>query len=636
MKMRINNSSYILIILLLFIIPLSSCSSQKEKDKNRMQDMYGENKEIIGDYDKDLSVKCHNGIFVGLKNNDVISFKGIPYAKPPIGSLRWKNPILADDNDKVYQAYYFGKSPIQTEWPSELGSYYPQSENCLTLNIWINKSNTSKNKTVIVFIHGGSYGWGGASDPLYDGYNLIKEYSDIILVTIEYRIGLFGFVDFSSVSGGEEYRSSGNLGLLDQICALKWVQKNIENFDGNPEKVTVLGESSGAGSVSLLPLIDGTEGLFKRIIAESGSINLSFSKDETKLFTEKLLEETEKNNMNELTAIDENKYKEINEELNDYNNFPKRDEFILPVDLYKEYELGKGKDIDMLLGSNKDEVRYWINEMDYYSILSGKFIYEHGFPILFENNLKRLNDEERKNVDEFMDRLDDKKIWKITEFYNELLFRIPMNKQAELHSNAGGNTYVYHWKYPGEDETIGACHAIELSYVFNNLQEKIYTGNKINPELAKEVQEMWINFAKYGDPSTSKHKWEQYNSQTRKTMILDEKIYMEEDYKKEQRLLIEPLLKYYFNGCYSNLSLNVPQFYKILAQLISVLIIIIAIIVVIIVLIVKKIKKNKAKQKKENDENDENDDNNENDENNDDNKNKNKELMEKHEMDEIV
>ena len=147
---------------------------------------------------------------------------------------------------------------------------------------------------------------------------------------------------------------------------------------------------------------------------------------------------------------------------------------------------------------------------------------------------------------------------------------------------------------------------------------------------------MWINFAKYGDPSTSKHKWEQYNSQTRKTMILDEKIYMEEDYKKEQRLLIEPLLKYYFNGCYSNLSLNVPQFYKILAQLISVLIIIIAIIVVIIVLIVKKIKKNKAKQKKENDENDENDDNNENDENNDDNKNKNKELMEKHEMDEIV
>jgi para-nitrobenzyl esterase len=306
--------------------------------------------------------------------------------------------------------------------------------------------------------------------------------------------------------------------------------------------------------------------------------------------------------MNELTAIDENKYKEINEELNDYNNFPKRDEFILPVDLYKEYELGKGKDIDMLLGSNKDEVRYWINEMDYYSILSGKFIYEHGFPILFENNLKRLNDEERKNVDEFMDRLDDKKIWKITEFYNELLFRIPMNKQAELHSNAGGNTYVYHWKYPGEDETIGACHAIELSYVFNNLQEKIYTGNKINPELAKEVQEMWINFAKYGDPSTSKHKWEQYNSQTRKTMILDEKIYMEEDYKKEQRLLIEPLLKYYFNGCYSNISLNVPQFYKIIVEIVGTLLIIIIILVVIIVLIVKKIKirrilsKNKRKE----------------------------------------
>ena len=139
----------------------------------------------------------------------------------------------------------------------------------------------------------------------------------------------------------------------------------------------------------------------------------------------------------------------------------------------------------------------------------------------------------KKNVDDFMELLCDKKIWKITEFYNELLFRIPMNKQAELHSNCGGNTYVYHWKYPGEDKIIGACHAIELSYVFNNLQEKIYTGNKINIELANEVQDMWVNFARNGNPSTSKHKWEQYDSKTRKTMILDEKIYMEEVYKKE-------------------------------------------------------------------------------------------------------
>ena len=96
-----------------------------------------------------------------------MSFKGIPYAKPPIGNLRWEDPILAEDSKKVYQAYYFGKSPVQTEWPSELGSYYPTSENCLTLNVWVNTKNKTEGKTVMVFIHGGSYGWGGTSDPIY-------------------------------------------------------------------------------------------------------------------------------------------------------------------------------------------------------------------------------------------------------------------------------------------------------------------------------------------------------------------------------------------------------------------------------------------------------------------------------------
>ena len=624
--------SHTIISLLIFIVSISFYSSKRENDKERMQNLYGENKEITGDYDKSLSVTCHNGIFVGLKNNNILSFKGIPYAKPPTGNLRWKSPIIAEDSNKVYQAYYFGKSPIQSEWPSEVGSYYPQDEDCLTLNIWLNTNNTSNDKTVMAFIHGGSYGWGGTSDPIYDGYNLIEKYSDIILVTIEYRVGLFGFINFSSVTGGEEYKSSGNLGLLDQICALQWIQKNIKQFGGNPERVTVFGESAGAGSVSLLPLIYGTDGLFKRIIAESGSINLSYSTDETKLLTEKLLDEADANNMGDLISLSNEKIKEINEDLNDYNNFPERDGVILPQDLNGVYKSGKGKNIDMLLGTNKDEVRYWINEMDYYtSLLSGKFIFEHGIPILFENNMKRLSDEDKKYVDDFMDLQNDKKVWKITEFYNEVLFRVPMNKQAEYHSDAGGNTYVYHWKYPGEDETIGACHAIELSYIFNNLQETIYTGNKINVELANEAQEMWVNFARYGDPSTSKHKWEKYDSKTRKTMILDENIHMEEDYKREQRLLIEPLLKYYFNGCYSNLSMNVPQFYKIVAQLVGTLLIIIGIIVIIIVLIVKRIKKRKkAKlyEEKDNNDNDGNDENkdNENKENNKNNDNDEKNI----------
>jgi para-nitrobenzyl esterase len=588
---------------------LSSISCDVNADKERVRKLYGENKEITGEYDINLSVTCNNGVYVGLKKDDILSFKGIPYAQPPIGNLRWKNPKIAEDSNKVYEAYYFGKSCIQTEWPSELASYYPISEDCLKLNVWLNTKNDLKNKTVMVFIHGGAYDWGGTSDPMYDGHNLIQKYDDIILITITYRLGLLGFINFDSVPGGEEYNTSKNLGLLDQICALKWIQKNIDKFGGDPNKVTIIGESAGAGSVSLLPLMKETKGLFKRIIAESGSINLSYSKEETKLLIENLLKESEGNNMQDLLSLSEDKIKEINEEITDYYNFPIRDDYIIPIDLYNYYKEGYGKDIDMLLGSNKDEVRYWIKEMEYsVDILNGEILFKYGIQLLYENDLKKISKEDKKYVDKFMNLLDDERHWKISEFYNELLFRIPMNKQAEYHSNNGGNTYVYHWTYPGEDETMGACHAIELSYIFNNLQEKDYTGNKINQALADEVQEMWINFARYGNPSTNKTKWEKYDSIKRKTMILGDEIKMVEDYKRVQRLLIEPLLKYYFNGNYQDLSLDVPIFYKILAVLIAIFLGIIGIIAGIIYLIVKIVKKKKLKLIEENkDENSEKD-----------------------------
>lgn len=557
------------LIVLVFIFPLLSFSSVDEM-KKKMQALYGENKEITGSYENDLSVKCNNGVFLGKKTENVLSFKGIPYAKPPVGDLRWKDPVLAEDSDKVYEAYYFGKSPIQTEWETEPASYYPQGEDCLNLNIWVNKNDNSGNKAVIVFIHGGSYGWGGASNPLYDGHNFVENHSDIIFVTVDFRLGFLGFINLSSVEGGENYKSSTNLGLLDIICALQWIQKNIEKFGGDPNKVTLMGQSSGAGSISLLPIIEGTEGLFKRIIAESGSLSLTFSLEEASELTKRMLKASGKSKMEDLIALSEKEISKLNEEFDDYSNYAIRDGNILPLDLYEAYKNGKGKDIDMLLGTNKDEVRYWIKSMDYYTnYLSGKFIYIHGLPVLYENNLKTISDEDKDNVDEFMNLQNGRKIWKITEFYNEVLFRVPMNQQADYHSEAGGNTFVYQWRYPGENEVMGACHNIELSYVFNNLEETWITGNKINYELSDTVQEMWANFAKTGNPSTSDYKWDPYNTQTRKIMVLDEKIEMEENYKSEQKELIEPLLKYYINGNYAQMSYNVPQVYKIAAQLVA-------------------------------------------------------------------
>jgi len=546
-----------------------------KKIEKECKKLFGENKEITGEYNEDLSVTCNNGIFVGTKKEDVISFKGIPFAKPPIGELRWKDPVLAEDSTKVYEAYYFGKAPIQTEWENELGSYYPKSEDCLYLNVWVNSKDTSQNKPVMVFIHGGSYGWGHTSNPLYEGHNLVKKYSDIIFVSIEYRLGMFGFINLSSFEGGENYKTSNILGLLDQICALKWIQKNIKSFGGDPEKVTLIGHSAGAGSISLLPLIDGTEGLFKRMICESGSPSLTFSPQESKKLVEKLKEKLGSSKMKDLLSLSEEKLIKIDEAISNYDNFPERDGINLPTDLYDAYKSGKGSNIDMLLGSNQDEVRYWIKSMEYYtSLISGETIYKLGFPILFETDLKRMTLEDKQNVYDFKKIQSGEKIWKIAEFYNEAVFRIPMNKQAEYHSDAEGNTYVYYFNYPGKSKTMGACHWVELPYSLNNLNESQVVGDEANIELANEIQDMWINFVRNGNPSTTKNTWEKYNSDTRKTMILGEEIKMEEDYKSEQRELIEPLLKYYMNGNFVQMSYDVFQVYKIAGLAIPALVII--------------------------------------------------------------
>ena len=521
----------------------------------------GENRTVTGEYDRDLSVKCRNGVFVGQEDDGVLAFKGIPYAEPPVGELRWRPPVDAGERDGVYEAYYFGKSPVQTEWPSEPGSYYPQSEDCLTLNVWVNRDNTQEDKPVMVFIHGGSYAWGAASDPIYDGHNLVKKFDDLILVTVEYRLGLYGFIDFSEVPGGEDYPESGNLGLLDQICALRWVRDNIAGFGGDPGNVTIFGESAGAGSVMLLPLIDGTEGLFRRVIAESGSLNLTSGRDECRNLTELLLEETGCADMAALTALSEADLKKANEVLNDYNNFPERDGVVLPEDLYGAFA-EKTAGIDFIAGTNADEVRYWVNEMGYtVPVLPPLTVYRHAIEIMFENNLARLTPEDRERVDRFLALQSDERIWNLSEFYNELLFRVPALKQSELHAENGGTTYNYRFTASGADETLGACHAMELAYVFNNPGATIYTGGRVNEELADTIQQLWVSFARDGVPEADGIRWDPYEPDTRMTLILGDEVRMEADVSGEQRELIEPLLPYYFNGLYSQLSANVPHVY---------------------------------------------------------------------------
>ncbi len=526
------------------------------KEKERIRESWGENRRITDEYDPALAAKCTNGIFVGRRKDSLLVFRGIPFACPPVGELRWKKPQPVPDGEDVQEAYYNGKTPIQTEWPSERASYYPQGEDCLYLNVWTAPEKQPQGKTVMVFIHGGSYGWGGTADPLYDGENFVRAHPDIVLITIGYRVGLMGFVDFSQIEGGEEFPDAPNLGIWDQIEALRWIRRNADAFGGDPEKVTIFGESAGGGSVSILPFIPEAKGLFRRVIAESGSAALTYSREECADFTRRLIKETGAASMRDLMLLSESRLMEVNEKLNYFNNFPQRDGVLIPEDPYAPYREGRTADVDMLIGTNADETNYWINEV------GGIIPFRIGLPIQYENNLRLLRPEDRRRARQYMKSQAGHSIWKISGFFTEIMFRLPAVRQAEEHSRNGGKVYMYYWKEHSRLPHLRACHAVELAYVFGNTEDTIYTGEPADPALSRQVQNQWVRFAQTGDPGDENLPWPAYDTENRWTMILANSSGAVEDPLSAQRTLLEPILEYRLNASYADMDYNVPFVWK--------------------------------------------------------------------------
>ncbi len=543
--------------------------------KEQIRSNWGENRPVTGPYDPALAARCRNGIFVGTLKDGILVFRGIPFACPPIGELRWKKPQPAPEGDGVFEAKYNGRTPIQTEWHSERASYYPQGEDCLYLNVWTGADGGS-GKTVMVFIHGGSYGWGGTADPLYDGKNFAKAHPEIVLITIAYRVGMMGFVDFSSVPGGEAYPDTPNLGLWDQIEALRWIRENAAAFGGDPDQVTIFGESAGGGSVSLLPFIPEAKGLFRRVIAESGSVALTYSKKECQGLTKRILKAAGAANMKDLLMLSEEELQAVNEKVNLYNNFPMRDGVLIPEDPYIPYRDGRTIDVDMLIGTNAEETNYWINEV-------GGFIpFRLGLPIQYENDLRLLRPEDRKRAKQYMKLRKGYSLWKISGFFTEIMFRLPAVRQAEEHSRHGGKAYMYFWEERSHIPHMKACHAVELAYVFGNVQDTVYTGEPADAALSRQVQDQWVHFARTGDPGTAELPWPAYEPENRWTMILRKQSETVKDPMPEERKILDPILDYRLNAAYTEMKFNVPFVWKAGGKLLLGLLLIVALILFLI------------------------------------------------------
>ena len=481
-----------------------------------------------------VKVVCENGVMLGQSEDGVVSFKGVPYAKPPVGKLRWKAPQAPDPGSREIACYDFGYTALQYEWASEPASHFPKNEDCLTLNIWENERiiGSGKPKPVMVFFHGGAYGWGGTTDPMYNGKNFAKAHDDVILVTCNYRLGLMAFADFSKIEGGGEY-TDVNLAIRDHIAALQWIQKNIAGFGGDPDNVTIFGESAGSWSVTALTISPKARGLFRRVIAQSGEMTARDRKEAQK-YADFIMKASGAKNMKDLMAISGEEWMKLDSENNiaDACSCIVIDEDIIPKDLNKAFKDAAKSGVQMIMGSNQDEWNYfkedsegntekekfdaWVKHMD--------AIYNKAYEAADKKGKAAL--EELIKYEESIvpkEYAGDKAVREALakSGYVSETWRYEILDFADRFADAGGDIRVYLWKVPStrDDMYKSAVHASELAYVFNNLEDNIYAG-EVDPGIAAKVQESWVNFVRTGNPSVKGARWKRYNTDSRDTMVI--------------------------------------------------------------------------------------------------------------------
>lgn len=486
---------------------------------------YQKNEKLDAIPDNRPSAKCVNGTFVGNTVDGIDVYKGIPYAQSPVGELRFQKAKSVLESDEIFDASHFGVACMQPHGNGELASQFEQTEDCLTLNIWSNPNSTVTDKPVLVYIHGGGFVNGGSVDPLYDGWNFTHYNPDIIVVTINYRAGLMGFVDVSSFEGGkaEEYKTSSNNAFYDQIEALRWVKNNISSFGGDPSNVTVCGESAGGCAVSILCVLDEAKGLFDKAIPMSGAVNLCVEPDRVKSLPKALKEYFSAKSIEDLQAID---YTELADfwraNFSTIYNFPVMDGKGLPKDLFKEWEDGASSDITILQGHTKDEFRYYYTvfnnfkplylavcdaQVNYYKEMGGK-----KFDSLYEKYKDAIVEagypEEEINMC----------------FADDISLAFSNTYQALMHAKNGGKGYSYTFCIPYDskfdDFELGAAHAVDCSYLFGNFDGVAAKGENNQVDASIRFQKMIANFCKTGDPSVDGLTWPEYNNDTRQKMII--------------------------------------------------------------------------------------------------------------------
>jgi para-nitrobenzyl esterase len=440
-------------------------------------------------------IATESGPVEGVRENGIEVFKGLPFAAPPIGPLRWRAPEMPASWSGIRLADQFGPICMQIGSYPEDAPAEPMSENCLYLNIWVPPHAAGEKLSVMVWIYGGGLENGSASTPLYAGDGLARK--GVIVVTANYRLGVLGFLAHPDLSRESAQHVSGNYGLLDQIAALRWVHRNIAAFGGDPTRVTVFGQSSGSISISEMVTSPLARDLFQRAIGESGGLfepvelASDFKLVDAEQTGQAFAAKTGARTLQALRALPATELMKV-----DFHPHAIVDGYVLPRAPYDAYSEGKQNDVDLLIGSNASEGRLFVPAQ----------------PITVATLTRQLDDDFSSLIVSLAGpgpAANDQQAQALfVRFEGEMRFGWDMWAWARLQANAGRHpVFLYRYTqsspYRVGDKHFGwgASHGMEMPYVFDHLDQQTLSWTPRDRALASLMSAYWTHFAKSGDPN---------------------------------------------------------------------------------------------------------------------------------------
>ncbi len=483
-----------------------------------------------------LTAKTENGIVQGKpEKSGVISFKGIPFAAPPVGDFRWKEPQPVKNWTGILKAIKFQMKPMQTNVFGDMNSRAEGvSEDCLYLNVWAPAKKDKELLPVLVYFYGGGFVAGDASEPRYDGESMAQK--GIVALTVNYRLGLFGFFAHPEISKETSYKGSGNYGLLDQAAALQWVQNNIAAFGGDPKRVTIAGESAGSVSVSAQMVSPLSKNLFSGAIGESGSIlgalpAVSLSAGEqTGLEFAQTVGAT---SLTDLRSMSADSLLRASTKFGVFRFARTIDNYFFTESPFETFAKGEQSHVPLLVGWNNEEMNYRMI-MGSDSLTKDNYI----------KAVKKLYPDKSEEVLKLYDPATDQDIELVaTQLASDRFIAFSTWKWADVHAKTGGKE-VYRYLYerarpemrpelgnasaglaggvqkgsdaPKMPAAKGAVHSAEIEYAMGNLAtNKVYAWKEEDFKVSKTMQEYFANFIKAGNPNAKDlPEWPTINGKT--------------------------------------------------------------------------------------------------------------------------